>query len=268
MKADRSRRTAHRSRPADFRPSEPGTESGLIRIYGRKPVIEALRIGVVQRIEIARGAHGRIIADLAAIARTEKVEMLEVEGWAEDEPGVTQGIRALARPPALRHDLRQFAEAFPADEQPVLLMLDGVTDPHNFGAILRTAAAANVAAVVIRDRRQAPVTEVVVKASAGVAYLVPIFTVTNLSSSLRDLAERGFWSVAAAGLASARTYTEYDWKRRLVLVVGSEGEGVSELVLRSVDDIVRIPLPAHVDSLNVSVATGILLFECARCRFR
>jgi 23S rRNA (guanosine2251-2'-O)-methyltransferase len=250
----------------DFHSPRPGTESGLIRIYGRKPVLEALRLGVVNRIEIARGVHGRVVDDLMAAAREARVEIQQVEDWPEDDSVPSQGIRALATPPDLRRDLRQFVEQLPPEQQPVILMLDGVTDPHNFGAILRTAAAAGVAAVIIRDRRQAPVTDVVVKASAGLAYRIPIFSVTNLASSLRDLAERGFWSVAAAGLPQARPYRDYDWARRLVLVVGSEGAGVSDLLLRSVDDIVRIPLPDHVDSLNVSVATGILLFESLRSR--
>ncbi len=178
----------------------------------------------------------------------------------------SQGIRAFASSPTLRTDLRQFAEQFDEAEMPFFLMLDGVTDPHNFGAIIRTAAAANVDAIVIRERRQSPITEVVVKSSAGTAYLLPIFSVTNLSNALRDLRERGFWSAAASMSAKAKLYTDYDWKRRLVLIMGGEGGGVSELLLNSADDVLSIPLSANVESLNVSVATGVLLFHAINSR--
>jgi 23S rRNA (guanosine2251-2'-O)-methyltransferase len=147
-------------------------------------------------------------------------------------------------------------------------MLDGITDPHNFGAILRSADAAGVSGVIIRERRQVPVTDVVVKSSAGAAYLIPIFQVVNLSQTLGILSGEGFWSVAAMSGEGVKHYSEYNWNAKTILIMGAEGTGVSDLLAREADDRLAIPMNGKVESLNVSVATGILLFEAAKVRFQ
>jgi 23S rRNA (guanosine2251-2'-O)-methyltransferase len=195
------------------------------------------------------------------------VPVSRVESFPEEEGHNLQGIRALAEPPLLRHDLRRFAQDLPDSPPPLLLMLDGVHDPHNFGAILRSADGAGVNAVIIRHHRQAPVTDVVVKTSAGAAYTVPVFVVSNLSQALRTLSELGFWSVVAVAGPDTKPYHEYRWNFKTLLIVGAEGSGVSDLLKRTADERIAIPLYGQLDSLNVSVATGILLFEAATHRF-
>lgn len=254
------------------RPAEPvsqntsGSPSGLFHLYGRKPILEALRLQKVRSIEISARAHGRTIADIVALAQEQHVTIARVESFAEEEGHTLQGIRALAEPPPLRHDLRRFVQDLPEKPFPLVLMLDGILDPQNFGAILRTADGAGVSAVIIRERRQAPVTDVVVKSSAGAAYVVPLFQVTNLHQALRMLTENGFWSVAAVTEDGAKPYREYRWNSKTLLIVGAEGAGVSDLLQRDVDDRISIPMHGKLDSLNVSVAAGILLYEAAAFR--
>lgn len=243
-----------------------GSSSGLFHLYGRKPILEALRLRKVCALEISARAHGRTIADILTLAEEQRVEITRVESFVEEEGHTLQGIRALAEPPTLRHDLSRFVRDLPEKPYPLLLMLDGILDPQNFGAILRTADGAGVSAVIIRERRQAPVTDIVVKASAGAAYLVPLFQVTNLHQALRLLAEHNFWSVAAVATGKAQSYRDYRWDSPTVLIVGAEGAGVSELLQKEADDRIFIPMYGKLESLNVSVATGVLLYEAAQKR--
>lgn len=148
---------------------------------------------------------------------------------------------------------------------PFLLVLDGVQDPHNLGACLRTADAAGVQAVVVPKDRACGVTPTVRKVAAGAAESVPVYAVTNLARTLRDLKERGIWLVGTAGEAS-RTVFEADLKGPLAIVMGAEGEGLRRLTRESCDFLVKIPMNGRVESLNVSVATGICLFEAHRQR--
>jgi len=262
-------RTGKNPRPAPaLVKTPPGSSSGLSHIYGRQPVLEALKLRRVRSIEVSAHAHGPSISNILRLAAEAHIPVSRVESFSEEEGHTAQGVHALSEPPLLRHDLRHFVQALPDSPPPLVLMLDGIHDPHNFGAILRTADGAGVSAVIIRERRQAPVTEVVVKASAGAAYAVPIFQVSNLSQALRLLADEGFWSVAAVAESDAKPYREYRWNCKTVLIAGAEGTGVSDLLRRTADERVAIPMHGTLDSLNVSVATGILLFEAAAHRFR
>ena len=227
---------------------------------------EALRLGVVKSVEITRGAHGQVVQEIVRAAEEQQIPVKRLEEFVDQEETTTQGVRAYARPPEVRTDLRKFLDGLPEHSLPLLLMLDGVTDPHNFGAILRTAEGAGVSAVIVRERRQAPITDTVVKASAGAAYFIPVFQVINLAQTLRFLKEYGFWSVAAVGEVDTRNYWEYDWRRPTTLIVGAEGPGVSSLLKRDVDDLIRIPMSGRMESLNVSVATGVILFEALKRR--
>ncbi|RPH96106.1 23S rRNA (guanosine(2251)-2'-O)-methyltransferase RlmB [candidate division KSB1 bacterium] len=245
---------------------KPGPAHGLFHLYGRKPILEALQLDCVREIEISARAHGTIISDITRLAAEKHIPVRRVESFAEEEGHTIQGVRASAVAPEVRHDLRRFLRALPETPLPLLLMLDGITDPQNFGAILRSADGAGVNAVIIRERRQSPITDVVVKASAGAAYTVPVFQVTNLHSILRQLMEEGFWSVAAVGGPDSKLYTDYKWNARCVLIIGSEGAGVSDLLQRDVDERISIPMYGKLNSLNASVAAGILLFEAAKYR--
>jgi 23S rRNA (guanosine2251-2'-O)-methyltransferase len=150
-------------------------------------------------------------------------------------------------------------------EDPFLLVLDGVTDPHNLGACLRTADAAGVHALVIPRDRAAPVDGVVRKVAAGAAEFVPVASVTNLARTLDLLKERQIWVVGTDGEAQQSVF-EADLKRPLALVLGAEGSGMRRLTRDRCDFLVRIPMAGRVGSLNVSVATGVVLFEARRQR--
>ena len=150
-------------------------------------------------------------------------------------------------------------------EDPLLLVLDGVTDPHNLGACLRTSEAAGAHAVVIPKDRAAAVDGVVRKVAAGAAEFVPVASVTNLARTLGLLKERGIWIVGTDGEAPQSLYAA-DLNRRLALVLGAEGGGLRRLTRDKCDFLVRIPMHGHVESLNVSVAAGVALFEARRQR--
>jgi 23S rRNA (guanosine2251-2'-O)-methyltransferase len=178
---------------------------------------------------------------------------------------VHQGAVAAMRPLKAwdEHDLTEALGRLVVD--PLLLILDGVTDPHNLGACLRTADAAGVHAVVIPKDRAATVDGVVRKVAAGAAEFVPVASVTNLARTLDLLKERGLWVVGTDGDAPQPVYAA-DLKRPLALVLGAEGSGMRRLTRERCDFLVRIPMAGHVQSLNVSVAAGIALFEALRQR--
>ena len=156
----------------------------------------------------------------------------------------------------------EFLDSLNDDNDYLVLMLDGITDPHNLGAILRSADQFGVDLVVIPERRSVQANETVVKVSSGAAQYVPISVVTNLSRAIATLKDNGFW-IYGADMAGESSYT-IDFARRTAIVMGSEGDGISQLVRKNCDHIVSIPMRGHIDSLNVSVAAGILLYEFRR----
>lgn len=175
-----------------------------------------------------------------------------------------QGLIAKVKPAKAlnEHDLDSILSQH---EQPLLLVLDGVTDPHNLGACLRNADAAGVAAVIVPKDRSAPMTATVSKVACGAAETVPLVRVTNLARTMRALQEQGVWFVGTAGEA---THDLYHSKLTgpLAIVMGAEGDGMRRLTRDTCDDLIKIPMAGSVSSLNVSVATGICLFEAVRQR--
>jgi 23S rRNA (guanosine2251-2'-O)-methyltransferase len=178
---------------------------------------------------------------------------------------VHQGAVVAMRPlkPWDEHDLTDALGRSP--KEPLLLVLDGVTDPHNLGACLRSADAAGALAVVIPKDRAATVDGVVRKVAAGAAEFVPVASVTNLARTLESLKTHGIWVVGTDGEAEKPIYAA-DFKRPLALVLGAEGSGMRRLTREKCDFLVQIPMAGHVQSLNVSVAAGIALFEVLRQR--
>ena len=163
-------------------------------------------------------------------------------------------------------DLPELLELAAAkNEAPFLLVLDGIEDPHNFGAILRTAEAAGVHGVVIRKARQAPVTETVIKVSTGAAEMVPIARVPNIAEAVRWLRDQSL-TVFGVEIDGKRLYNQADYRGPVALVIGSEGSGIAHLVKQRCDEVVRLPMRGKINSLNASVATGILLYEVLRQR--
>ena len=181
-------------------------------------------------------------------------------------PQVHQGVLALSRPivpEKHEKDLAALLEGL--GHPPFLLVLDGVTDPHNLGACLRSAEAAGVDALIVTKDNSAQLTPTVRKVASGAAEIVPFISVTNLSRTLRSLQQRGIWIFGAAGEAQQTVY-EADLKGPLALVFGSEGKGLRRLTRENCDSLVSIPMAGEVSSLNVSVSTGICLFEAVRQR--
>jgi 23S rRNA (guanosine2251-2'-O)-methyltransferase len=176
-----------------------------------------------------------------------------------------QGVVALYEPPPMAHegDLAKLMERDGA--QTLVLVLDGVTDPHNLGACLRSAAAAGVTAVIVPKDRAVGLTPVVRRASAGGADRVPLIAVTNLARTLRELKDAGVWITGLAGDTDTSIYG-VDFKGPVALVLGSEGEGMRRLTRDLCDFVAKIPMPGTMESLNVSVATGVVLFEALRQR--
>jgi 23S rRNA (guanosine2251-2'-O)-methyltransferase len=179
----------------------------------------------------------------------------------ERHQGVVAELVAQAGDPETQ--LEEALEA--AGDAPLLLVLDGVQDPHNLGACLRSADAAGVAAVIVPRDRAAGLTPVVRKVAAGAAETVPLVAVVNLARTLRELKNRGVWLVGTDDAAD-RTLYEADLKGPVALVMGSEGEGMRRLTRECCDQLVSIPMAGAVESLNVSVAAGVALFEAVRQR--
>lgn len=175
-----------------------------------------------------------------------------------------QGVIARVKPAKSlnEHDLD---DILAQHEQPLILILDGVTDPHNLGACLRNADAAGVAAVIVPKDKSAPMTATVSKVACGAAETVPLVRVTNLARTMRTLQEQGIWIVGTAGEATHDIY-QAKLTGPLAIVMGAEGDGMRRLTRETCDDLIKIPMAGSVSSLNVSVATGICLFEAVRQR--
>jgi 23S rRNA (guanosine2251-2'-O)-methyltransferase len=176
-----------------------------------------------------------------------------------------QGIAATykAPPPRSESELPALVEA--AGQDALFLILDGVTDPHNLGACLRSAEAAGVTAVIVPKDKAVGITPTVRRASAGAADRVPFFAATNLSRTLRVLKDAGVWLTGFAGDGTQSLYAS-DFKGAVAIIIGSEGEGMRRLTREACDFVARIPMRGSVESLNVSVATGVVLFEVLRQR--
>jgi len=204
---------------------------------------------------------------------SDKARELGLKPHARDKAALdrmTGGARhqgAVARyrtpPPRSEGDLAAIVEN--AQNDALLLVLDGITDPHNLGACLRSAEAAGVTAVIVPKDKAAGITPTVRKASAGAADRLAFFAVTNLARTLKALKQQGVWLVGLAGEAEKDLYA-IDLKGKIALVIGSEGEGMRRLTRESCDFVARIPMRGSVESLNVSVATGVALFEALRQR--
>ena len=222
----------------------------------------------VREILIEAGAKNPRIVEIETQARRLGIEPRRVASQALD--GVAGGLRhqgVIARYAAAKtydeHDLKEIVEA--ADGRALILVLDEVQDPHNLGACLRSAAAAGAHAVVIPRDKAASITATVRKTSAGAADRLPVVRVTNLARCLKSLQQQGVWIYGLAGETETSLYS-IDLRGNVALVLGAEGDGLRRLTREHCDQLVRIPMPGVMESLNVSVAAGISLFEAVRQR--
>lgn len=245
--------------------------AGTRVVHGVHPVRELLRAGrPIHEIVIAeaRGASGPV-ADIERLAADAGVAVRDARPGELERmaPGaVHQGVVALAPPFPLVDLGRLLAHAEASGRPPLLVAVDGVTDPHNLGSIARTAEAVGAHGLVLPDRRSAPITPVVEKSAAGALAHLPVAGVTNLVRALADLAKVGLWSLGLDGGAETTLDAHPLASGPVVLVVGAEGDGLSRLVRERCDALVRLPMHGRVGSLNASVAAGVALYTLLAAR--
>jgi 23S rRNA (guanosine2251-2'-O)-methyltransferase len=241
-------------------------------IYGINPVLEALKARRVTRVRVSARADKRI-EEILALAGAQRVPVERVDPQALDRSargGVHQGV--VAEVEAARdyevEDLVLPPEGgshLSTGWAPLIVVLDGIEDPHNVGAILRTCDAAGATGVIRQTRHSAALDGVVGKASAGALATARIATVVNIARAVEELKSANVWTVGLAA-DGAEDYTDVDWTLASALVLGAEGSGLRRLVRDTCDRVVRLPMYGTVDSLNVSVAAGVVLYEAVRQR--
>ena len=225
-------------------------------IYGRNPVKEALRSKRVKTIYLANGFSNNEVLSLIDENHI-NVTYKSVKELDSMTQGVHQGVAAIIRDYEY-YSLESILYRANKQEKPLIVILDGINDPHNLGAILRCGDVFNVTGVLIPKHNQVPLNATVAKTSAGAINYVPVALVGNLNQTIEKLKENGFWIVSTDGSGSYN-YQDIKYDFKVALVIGSEGQGVSRLVLNNSDYVVKIPQFGHVNSLNASVAAGILL---------
>ncbi len=249
------------------------TNAGTGQLYGVLPVLEALRAGGrrVERITVAEGAHEARLHELFELARRAGVPLrraprAELQRLAPgaNHQGIVANVAAVAYQDA-DELLDLLAARVDTNSPPLAVVLDGVEDPRNLGAIIRTCECAGADAVFVPERRAVGLTETVAKAAAGALEYVPVARAANIARLVEELKVRNIWTVGTAADAPL-AYTDWDWTRPTALLLGGEGEGLRRLVRERCDALVRVPLRGHISSLNVSVAAGVVLYEALRQR--
>ncbi|KAF2392466.1 MULTISPECIES: 23S rRNA (guanosine(2251)-2'-O)-methyltransferase RlmB [Pseudomonas] len=243
--------------------------SQLEKIYGVHAVEALLRHHPkrVKQIWLAEGRSDPRVQTLIQLANDNRVpvgnaERRELDAWVE---GVHQGVVADVSPSQVWGEAMLDELLDRSEGAPLLLVLDGVTDPHNLGACLRSADAAGALAVIVPKDKSATLTPTVRKVACGAAEVIPLVAVTNLARTLEKLKQRGLWVVGTAGEAEQSLY-QHDMTGPTILIMGAEGSGMRRLTRDLCDYLVHLPMAGSVSSLNVSVATGVCLFEAQRQR--
>lgn len=257
-----------RQRPAREHVEHAEVQEVVDFVFGRHAVVEALQTpDRVNRVFIQEGTSGRDAAKVIELAREKGIQVQTVpKTKIEDLVGnaVHQGL--VASIAAYEYaDLEDvFKKAEEKGEDPFIVILDGVEDPHNLGSILRTADATGVHGIIIPKRRSASLTATVAKASTGAIEHVPVVRVTNLTQTIEQLKARGIWVFGTD--MNGTDYRKWNTSGPLAIVMGNEGKGVSRIVKESVDEMVTIPMVGHVQSLNASVASALMMYEVFRNR--
>lgn len=254
--------------PRDDRPRGQGVgqewqSDNLIR--GVHAVYETLASGrqPIERIHVSRAAHSGKLKEIVSIARGRGVPVRNEDRAVLDRLAggeLHQGVVAIAG----KIEYASFEVLF-RSEKPIVVVLDGVEDPHNLGAVIRTAEACGASGVVVPERHSAPLSAAVVKVSAGAAAYLPVVRVKNLVNALDELKERGLW-VAGVDPAGTHDWTSFDFTGAVAVVLGGEHQGLRRLVREHCDVLVRLPMLGKIESLNISVAAGVVLYEVVRQR--
>lgn len=249
------------------RPLPDAEADGIIE--GRNAVIEALRVGTaIDKIYLAKGETDKTLGHIASKARDAGIVVVEANRRKLDGMSRThahQGVIALAAVREYATVESILAAAAEKGEPPLLVVCDEISDPHNLGAILRTAECAGAHGVIIPKRRSAGLTAVVAKTSAGAVSYIPVARVANIPSLLKELKKQGVWVFGTAAEGSIPMY-KADLTIPAAIVIGNEGEGLSQLVRKNCDVMVSIPMKGKISSLNASAAASILLYEAVRQR--
>lgn len=236
-------------------------------VFGIRPVLEAIETGrMIERVYIKKDADGQLISELREIIRRKKIRMQEVpvEKLNRLVKGNHQGV--VAQMSAIEYaELTDILENISPDETPLLVIFDGVTDVRNFGAIARSAECAGAHGLIVPVKNAAPVNADAIKTSAGALYRIPVCRVGSIRNTIKTLQAEGM-QVVAASEKSRRIIYDADFTKPTVLVMGSEDAGISKEVLKICDEQLAIPLVGEIESLNVSAAAAVMLFEVVRQR--
>ena len=244
-------------------------EEYIDKIEGRNPVLELLNsTRDINKILIQKGEKHGSILKIMAIAKEKKIIVTEIEKRKLDEIAETpnhQGVIAIV-PPFNYCEVEDILKtAREKNEDPFLLILDGIEDPHNLGSIIRTAETAGVHGIIIPKRRSVAVNSTVVKVSTGATAYVKIARVNNINDTIRKLKDEGLWIIGTDGDANTVYYNQ-DLKGPIAIIIGSEGTGMNRLVKENADILVKIPMKGNITSLNASVSAGIVIYEAVKQR--
>jgi 23S rRNA (guanosine2251-2'-O)-methyltransferase len=239
-------------------------------IEGRNPVLEALKAGrPINRVLISRTAQRHSsVAGIVNLARTKGIPVEFVDEQVIRTKSVTPAHQGIIADTASKDyvTLEDLVEKSQTMNEPALYcVLDGVEDPQNLGAMLRTADATGFHGIIIRSRRAVGLTQIVAKVSAGAIEYIPVARVSNIAQALETLKKAGVW-VVGIDMSAKQDYTKVDYKGHIAIVVGGEGKGVSDLVMKRCDILARIPMKGKIASLNASVAAAVVMYEAFRQR--
>ena len=261
-------------RDAEYRPAAPAPTALEVMetmqqenlLAGRNPIREALKAGRdIEKLLVLKGELSGSAREIVQLAREAHIVVQEVEKVRLDELAHNhQGLVAFASAYQYSTVEAMLEEAAAKNEDPFLILLDGVTDPHNLGAIIRSAECVGAHGVIVPERRSVGLTPAAVKASAGAVEHMKVARVVNLSRTIEELKERNIWTYALD--MDGMDYEKVNFKGGVALVVGSEGEGVSRLVVEHCDQKVSLPMAGHIDSLNASVAAGVMMYRVLSSR--
>lgn len=237
-------------------------------IVGRNPVLEALKGGRIEKILVAKGEREGSVLKIIAIAKEKGIVVVDTDRITLNNMSKMashQGVAAFVTEKDYCEidDILNFAKE--KEEKPFIIIADGITDPHNLGAIIRTADACGAHGVIIPKRRSVGMTAVVFKSSAGAAEHIRVAKVSNIANTIDELKEKGIW-IFGADISGDTIYYDADFSCPCALIVGSEGEGMSRLHKEKCDYLLTIPMKGKVSSLNASVASAILMYEVLRKR--
>lgn len=266
---DKARKSRYEDKARQVKKVEKTDDSGEFKVEGRNAVIELLKSGKpVNKVFIQKGERQGSINEVIKLAKKNNNLISEVEKSKLDtlsDTGHHQGVIAFVSAVEYKNIDDIFALASERNEDPFIMIADEIEDPHNLGALIRTAECAGCHGVIIPKRRAVGVTEVVAKTSVGATQYVPIVRVNNINETIKELQDRGVWIVGTDGSAET-LYTEQDMTGSIAIIIGSEGKGMGTLTMKNCDFLVKIPMMGKITSLNASVSGGIVVFEALRQR--